>query len=571
MRLRHRAAAVIAVGMLATTAAGCSPTLNADGHQLATPDQPLQRALDRVRQDNDAGIQNNSVTVSDATRCFYTRPAADSDDITDTVACGPVRRIGRSDTQIWDTYRLSFARNADGDTTARLGDRLQQGITEDTAILVAPDGSSPAPISQVPKPQVPQTAVTDHAVALPADRAPTGLTFTALDQPARLLTPTATIEVIGQGRPTTVPTALVAGQHDPAGPAPYYRPAAGQTLYAYRVRISAPSRADVPASTSFGGPASDRSVALRLGLTGKRTIAIAGTVGGNQAAPASTARTTPSTLTLACGSVKDHSTGCRPQDQELVLLATVPAGDPVSLRATVAGGHQSVDLPGGQLSTDVSQLDYDRGDVTASLDRRLKVGPVTVPTGPAAPATAAPTPTPTSTPTSTPTKDPTKGPTKARGKAGVNGDPTATASAPAPATAAATPDPASAHVSWSLQVDSATLAAFDPARGWAGPGRAWLLVSTSGYAATDGGRTVDVDRVSSLRLLVDGRSVAPSGLRNTDLADHPDADVVLAFDVPESLTAATLQFRPTGRVTTGGTPRRFTAAQAATLDLRLPG
>ncbi len=516
MGARHRAATVLAAGMLAVVAAGCSPALRADGHQLAAADQPLQQALERVKHDNDAGIQNNSITVSDATHCFYTRPAPDSDDITDTVACGPVRRIGRSDTQVWDTYRLGFSHNADGDTTARVVAPLQQGVTEDAAGLIAPDNSAPAPVSEVPKPQVPQTAVADHAVALPADEAPVGLRFSELHRPAELITPTATIEVIAQARPATVPTALVAGQHDPAGPAPYYRPAGGQTLYAYRVRISDPVQADVPASTTFDGAAADRSTALSLVLSGHRTVDISGTIGANQTAGTG-AGNGSHTLTLACRTRKDAGSGCRPQRQDLVILATVPSADAIGLRATVAGGHQTVDLPGGVLSTDVSRLDYDRADVTASVDRRLQAGPVAVPA----------------------------------------------ASGPA------------VKVGWSVHVDSATLAAFDPSRGWAPKGRAWLLVSTSGYAATDHGRRVAVDRGSSLRLIIDGRPVDPAGPTSHELAAHrpaahPVTDLVRAFDVPDNLTTATLVFRPTGRVVSGGRSGGYSAGPAATVDIRLP-
>jgi hypothetical protein len=538
--------------MMIMTAGACGTRIQTNGQDVADPERPLDAALARLKKDNEPGIQNNSITVSDATRCFYTKASQDADDITDTVACGPVRRLGRSDTQVWDTYRLSFGSGADGKATAKVGGVIDRGVTEDPALLVAPGDPSPGDVADVPKPQTPQTAITDHAVALPDAAAPPGLRFTDLAQPARLITPSATIDVTARAEPATVAYQLVQGQHDPAGPAPYYRPAAGQKLYAYKIKISAPAEHDVPRAVGSKPAVSDASTALNLGVGNGRQIKIDGTVGGNQATTGADGKPL-TTLTIACGAGTSSETfGCTPQDQEFVVLATVPDGDPVALEATVAGGRQAVDLQTGALTSEVSGLDYGRTKFATRIDQKLTVGPyaVTVPTDDPTGSTdetgstgAGGTSTPAKTPATTPAKAPTKAPAKA---------PTSTVKA-----------------RWSLQVDSATLTAFDPSRGWADQGKAWLLITTSDYTNSDDHHFHD-DRVAGLRLDVGGESVEPDGVSDGDLPDDPADTVTWAFPVPEDLTTAQLQFRPTGTVVAGTKPVPFTAAAGDSVEIRLP-
>ena len=86
MRRRSVPALLLAGGLLFATT-GCSPDIQTGGNKIADPKQPLATALQKLKTDNEAGIQNNSVTVSDQTDCFYLKPSADADDISSSVAC----------------------------------------------------------------------------------------------------------------------------------------------------------------------------------------------------------------------------------------------------------------------------------------------------------------------------------------------------------------------------------------------------------------------------------------------------------------------------------------------------
>ncbi|QDP95517.1 hypothetical protein FOE78_06005 [Microlunatus elymi] len=549
-------AVVLAGGLLFGTV-GCSPTIQSGGREIADPGQPLQAALSKLKKDNYASIQNNSVTVGDNTNCFYQRPNKDSDDITDQVACGPIRRIGQPDDHVWDTYRLSFQPSADGKSTARVQSATAHAVVVNTALLVSPDDTKPGAAADVPAPQVPQTSITDRAVAL-SDQDLSDVTFSTPAQPIKLITPTATVQVIGQAVPGRVPQQLVAGQDDPAGNAPYYRPATGQKVYAYKVKISAPAEHAVPASTTAAGTVPDLTTQLSIGV-------------GDQQLPIADNRADPQkSFKINCGTT-GAAYPCKPAADTFVILMTVPDNAAPSLAATTAKHTQSIALGTGQLTSSVSQVEYGHNSLVAKIGEKVKVpsyqAKISVPD-----------------PTAKPPADDQSADDQSAGdqsagdqsKGGSSKDePSADSSAGAsdkqtePATKTKTK-----KASWSMRIDSVALSAFDPTRGWAPAGKAWLVVTTSGYAKHDPDDAFTDKRVSSIAVTSAGATYRPDGLTDADFAGGgplaTSSEVSWVFSVPDDLTEADFTFRPTGTVAADGTSTAFTVPKPATATLKPP-
>lgn len=539
---------MVAGGLLFATA--CSPTIQTGGREIGNSDQVLQTALSKLKKDNYDSIQNNSVTVSDSTNCFFRKANEDADNITDQVACGPIRRIGQSDDHVWDTYRLTFRSAADGKSTAAVQQVVDRGVSVDTSLLLSPGDVKPGSAADVPAPQVPQTSISDRAVALP-DRDISGVTFTEPAEPAELITPTARLQVLGQAEPQQVPEQLVAGQDDPAGDAPYYRPATGQKLYAYRVKITDPAEQDVPLSTSTGATVPDLTTQLTIGV-------------GDQHLPIADHRSKPLTsFKISCGATREPYP-CQPTDGTFVILMTVPDSSAVSLEATAAKHEQSVELASGHVTSTVSQVEYGREKLAAKVDEKLKVSSyeakLSVPDADAG-KTAGSEPD-EADPTAT---DPTK-----TGESDKSGESDNSVDQPTPPATKIKIEKAS----WSMKVDSVALSAFDPTRGWAPSGKAWLMVTTSDYAKHDADNAFTDKRVSSVAVTSAGATYQPDGLTDADFAAGADladsGDVSWVFSVPDNLTEASFDFRPTGTVAADGVSTGYAVPKPAAVNLKLP-
>lgn len=519
---------------------GCSPTIQTGGHQVADPEQPLAAALTKLKQDNSAGIQNNSITVSDNTNCFYLLPNADAKDISAEVACGPIRRLAQPQSKVWDTYALTFGRPTDGKVSATVGAVKATAIALDTKLLRSPNGTKPSPASALPAPTAPQTSVTDRAIALPAGSL-TGLTFTAPAQQATLITPTARFRITGVAQPKTVPVQLVAGTDDPAGQAAYYRPAAGQRLLAMTVAVSDPvEKSTLVGTAATSAKPASLSTELGIDIGGKTIPIIDATAAGSQPASAR------APLTVACQPGAQQSYPCRPTNTDFVVLMSVPIGGSVSLAATSDGHRQTVDPAAGTLSSGVSQLEYARTHLTTTVDKTLKVAPYTARVSVTKQIPAAST-----------SPDP---------KSSSSPNPKATSPTPTSKPVTTKTVTAVRKASWSMEVGSAQLSAFDPTRGWAPAGKAWLTVQTSAYRKADPSGAFTDHRVGSVVLTAGGASYHPDGLTDADFTGPTPAatdTVAWVFQVPAELTSADLDFQPTGLVSADGTTASFTVAQPA--------
>ncbi|QGN35048.1 hypothetical protein [Microlunatus sp. Gsoil 973] len=533
--------ALIGVVAVLIAGSGCAPRVAATGQKLADPAQPLETALTLLKKDNYTGIQNNTVTVSSATECFYSKAGKDAKGVSDQVVCGPIRRLGLSDDRVWDRYRLSFASDSDGNAVATVGTHTAQGVAVDTGLLVSPSGDKPSPASDVPAPRAPQSLVTNRAVAVAGNATPPGLDFTAPAKPVSVITPAATIAVTGVAEPKNVPGALVAGQDNPAGQAAYHLPAPGQKLYALQLKISTPADATVPASSGSPTKDHDPSTALKL-LAGTTRLPIVDQTG---------AAGSSSTLTIPCAASSSGTYPCAPRTTVITVLATVPANEPVSLSATTDGAGQSVDLAGGQLTSTVSTVEYQRSKLTGKIGKRLKTDPYQVQLEVPAGETDRNTPT---------EKQPTAKPTDGATAGADRQDPTGQQK----------PKKITAEARWALKINSVGLTGFDPALGWAPAGQAWLIVSTTKYKHHEDGATFTDHRAASLSITVDGVAHPVKAPTDDALAVHPDTDVNWAFAVPADAPSATLTFRPTGTVSADGVTQDFTSDQTASLKIDLP-
>lgn len=531
--------ALAGVGAVLIATGGCAPKVASTGQKLADPSQPLQTALDRLKHDNYAGIQNNSITVSSATECFYTKASKDAKGISDQAVCGPIRRLGLSDDRVWDRYQLTFKSDSDGNAVATVGGHTAQGVSVDTGLLISPTGDKPAAATDVPAPQAPQTSITDHAVAVAENATPAGLTFTPPAKPVKLITPAATITVTGVAQPRNVPGALVAGQNDPAGKAAYYRPASGQKLYAYQLQISRPPDAGLPATTAGSTQPKDPSTSVELRAGGK-AVPISDQTGASNAS---------STLEIPCANSGPAAYPCKPKSTRITVLATVPATGPVSLAADSAGGKQSVDLGTGAVTSNVSTIEYDRAHLKSKIGKRLKTNPylvkLQIPT--------AQNPTAQNPAGQTSTGQTSNGQT-GQGQKGQSQK----------------PKTITAEARWSMRVDSVSLAGYDPTLGWAPKGQAWMIVSTSRYKHKEFGATFTDHRAESLTATVDNAGQPVKAPSDADLGQHPAADVNWAFAVPDDAASATITFRPTGTVSADGVSAAFTSDQTDTLQVDLP-
>ncbi|SDS97774.1 hypothetical protein [Microlunatus soli] len=534
-------AALMVAGGLLIAASGCSPSITSGGNEVADPEQPLQTALAKLKDDNNAGIQNNSITVSDDTDCFYLKPNADADAVSGSVACGPVRRLGQPTAKVWDTYALTFGPATDGKVTATVGAVTATSVDLDPSLLVSPDGTKPGTAADLPAPQAPQTSVADRAVALPLGAIP-DLTFAGPTRDAVLKTPTATFTVTGVAAPKTVPSALVAGTDDPAGVAAYYRPAQGQRIYAATVKVSDPAEhAAVAPTAAPGAKPQSLSTELTLGVADGKELPIA-----DATDPKTDPAKAAAKLNVACQQESDQTYPCRPDGTEFMIIMTVPADGGLTLGATTAGERQAVDLQSGRLSSTVSQVEYDHDKLTTSVDEKLKVPSYTARV--------------TVTKPVSPTAD--KSPKADKASEQEPGKASATPSAEPSSKASTKKVSVARKASWRMTVGSASLTAFDPTRGWAPSGKAWLSVQTTGYTKTDEADAFADRRASSVAVTAAGSTYRPDAVTDADF-DGSDPigtdDVTWVFEVPQDLSSAEFTFAPTGVVTAGDTRASFTA------------
>lgn len=500
--MRARQIGVYAVVVLAVTAAAgaCSSSIETGDGKIDKPGKVLSSGMSQLKKDNKRALHDGSATVSKKSHCFFMKKSKDDDDVGDTIACGPIRRLGHADAKSWDTYSLDMRQNSDGDVKADLDARKQKARTVKTERLKSPD-EKPANVGDVPAPKAPEANVKNKAVLVSAKQAG-NIGFHKLDKPSKLITPAATVTVAASGKPKRVPKQLVSGGH-----APYYRPAKGQTVMAYKVKVSPPAEKKIPVSSSEDDPGlgSGQDYA---NMTSVMSLTIPG---GKQVGIKDGAKS----WKISCdasdstdwGSGDDAFPCGRTKTDDAVLITSVPSdSDTTGLQAKVNGETQSVNLKSGKLSSSVSQVEYKHSDLVTEIDEQ------------------------------------------ARSKKKVTYKD-------------ALDDRQSTTGKWTWNIKSAGLSAFDPTRGWAGKGKAWLVVSTSDYdtSATNDASDLDFDDDMDPTVTVDGKTYKPDMPSDTDWDDNK---YTFAFKVPQSTEQGTFNMQPSGKFTGADSNKKFTASKA---------
>ncbi|MGD7789479.1 hypothetical protein ACQCX2_14275 [Propionibacteriaceae bacterium Y1700] len=332
-------------------------------------------------------------------------------------------------------------------------------------------------------------------VALAGDQSFLDAEFAPLKEPWRLITPSTNLEVVATAEPEYVPAILETG-----GPSesdvPYFRPADGQRVVALKIRVAPSSGTAMPQVESFWG--SDEQV---VALDTVVSLQV-----GDKRVPIKDFRPKENsgyeeepadTVTITCRTLPCEETSTT----EFVVIASVPAEGPTSLTALVNGGSQALDLGSGKRSTSVSSVDYDRPDRVVDLNKSLSTE--------------------------------------------LHQD------------AQYSDDGYTCH--WTVKTTQARLGAFDPYKGWAKEGKAWLSVGLDGFDRSGECSAFDEnDKATEVHLTVGKNKIKPVRV----------ADNASVFEVPGDVTSATFSYTPQGTYV-GGVHNRDFAADAATVTLEM--
>jgi hypothetical protein len=197
------------------------------------------------------------------------------------------------------------------------------------------------------------------------------------------------------------------------------------------------------------------------------------------------------------------------QNRRAVLVATLPADSDPALQANVNGSSQSVDLKSGKLRSAVSQMEYHRSGLVTKINQQARTNK--------------------------------KMTYKEYG------------------------DKESEKATWTWTIKSAGLSAFDPTRGWAGNGKAWLVVSTSDYDVS--GDSFSFESKSDPTVTIGKKTYKPDLAGDTDWDEQDKYG--FAFKVPATAKHGTFNMRPSGKFTAAESDKHFTAPKS-TVKFRLP-
>lgn len=363
----HGTARFIAfLGATALVIAGCggSSSPRQGGVEIQNADEFVELAdtafNDLVKADVDAGI----TTISEESRCYFLR-ADEDDNVAENVYCGPVRSLGGDDEAVW------YALPAEGVEQPDEGLILQlppvddaELVTVDTSQLFRPDGSEPIDVSAVDEPQAPEAPVSDFATLAEAANVEIAVEFEDLSEPYQLVTPSAMLTVEATATLDVVPTDVVQlaegsadsddmadeGTGGDSTSVPFYRPADGQQVRAWRLTIGAPPQIGPEIDRGFfsgnDDPLRDASTSYALAV-GSQRLSISGALTEDEGS-----------ATIPCAEVQ-----CEDRDQvQYYLIASGSADSAPALVATVDGTDQTLALDTGELTSGVSQVSYTRDE-----------------------------------------------------------------------------------------------------------------------------------------------------------------------------------------------------------------
>lgn len=491
MRTRNWGTAA-ATGLLIITLAGCSQGISAEGFDIENAEETAAAALGLLKEDNADALGQNTNTLSPDANCFFVKENPEAEEVSRTMACGPIRRLGVPVENAWDQYAVELSQTGKGKVSAEVDGVQEVAVAMDTALFVSANGADPAAPDTAPEPVPPATDVKNKAV-LADEVTAVDAQFTDVDGPWTVKTPSATLQVTATADLEVVPAELLTdsgstgegdGSEGDGYAPPYYAPAEGQQVKAYRVKISPPDIQSAP-STSSWSESSEVGLSTQVTLnTDGQKLAI---TGGDQQESGNGSESSD-TYTLSCKSMP-----CEGQSaSEQILLSTTPADKPMQLAATVNGESQTINLDDGKVESAVSTVDYERSERTRDVNEQL------------------------------------------RSKAAVKTDDEY--------------DP-DYDCTFVVDVTKAHLGGFDPDKGWAPAKKAWLAFELDNFdrnsSSYDCGSFKDAEFARDITLTVG---------KDTIKASHADDDDVL-FEVPAEVTEATFQWTPSGTFARDNTPK----------------
>ncbi|MGO1972918.1 MAG: hypothetical protein ACTH2Q_08150 [Propionibacteriaceae bacterium] len=484
MRMRSWGTAA-ATGLLIITLAGCSQSISSEGFDIDNAEETATAALEQLKEDNADALAQKSATLSPDAGCFFVKENPEAEEVSRTMACGPVRRLGVAAENVWDQYAVKLAQTGKSKVTAEVEGVQEPAVAMDTALFVSATGTDPAAADTAPEPTPPPTDVKDKAV-LADELTSVDTPLTDLDEPWTLKTPAGIVQVTATADLEVVPAQLLSENGDSGegdgsegdggvNAPPYYAPAEGQHVKAFRVKVTPSDLQAAPGGNDFSN-SSEVSLKTQVTLnTDGQKLAI---TGGSQDQSGNGGEASD-TYTISCTQVP-----CEGQSaSEQILLTTTPTDKPMQLAAAVNGETQAINLDDGTLESKVSTVDYERSERGRDVNEQLRA--------------------------------------KAAVKAGSDDD-------------------RNFDCTFVVDVTKAHLGGFDPDKGWAPAKKAWLAFELDNFdrnsSSYDCGYFQDTDFARDMTLKV-GKS--------TVKATHAGDDKAL-FEVPADVTEVTFQWTPSG-------------------------
>jgi hypothetical protein len=480
--LVHASLAVAAISLTA-----CSSSVTVEGTNISNAKEFIAEA-DNVFTQNIAHASSDALTRADGSQCFFEKN--DGKEISPVVYCGPVKMLGRQGSWL----PVSYVKKTNSSDDLILAEPTMSDISTDpTGELFRPDGSKPVPTEDVAAPVGPQTLEKNFAVVLPMSTLRSSMNFEPTTKPAELLAPAANLTVSEKSSDPLIPgeamRALKNGDSSGTGDGSstdqeFYRPADGQTLSMYKVKVTGPAEMAPELDTMWGAPDGLKDASLSLSVnSGSQHLSIAGKLASNPSAWGSTSA--DSGIKVSCTSVPCQG----PEAGEYLLVVSSEDPSVPSLVGTTDGESQSVELATGEVSSDVATVGYDRDRLRQQVSAAWGSKTATIVND----------------------KE--------------NGE-----------------ENAETTYTYGGQVSSVYLSPFEAANGWAPKGKAWLVVQVEDMIRDD-------EPYDSKVALDWAKSWTAKVGNETINAKSETVDDRAVFEVPESVTKASVSFLPTGVAT----------------------
>lgn len=508
--------ASLAAAAISLTA--CSSSVTVEGSSISNAKEFITEA-DNVFNENIAQASPDALTRADDSQCFFEK--SDEKEISPTVYCGPVKMLGRQGSWL----PIGYVKKTSSKDDVVLAEPTMNDISTDpTGELFRPDGSKPASAEDVAAPAGPQTLEKNFAVVLPMSTLRSSMNFGPTTEPAELLAPAANLVVSEKSSDPLIPgeamRALAKGDSSGSEGASsnneeFYRPAEGQTLSMYKVKVAGPAEMAPELNTGWDKPENLKDASLSLSVnSGSQHLSIAGKLDSNQSSYGSSS--TETGAKISCTSVPCQG----PEAKEYLLVVSSEDPGAPSLVGTTDGESQSVELETGKVSSEVATVGYERDRLRQQVSAAWGSKTETIVTD------------------------------KENGD--LHGEMTYT---------------------YGGQVSSVYLSPFEAANGWAPKGKAWLVVQVEDMVRDD-------EPYNSEAALNWAKSWTAKVGNETLNAKSETLDDRAVFEVPESLTTASISFLPTGVATyhyqkpgsweTNKKQKPFTVKEALKVEVQIP-